>query len=113
MKQIPALDNRFEDNDIDHPSVVHGYRKSRGLNLDLLILHEFGLYRSEVPAIIETLRRHGIEQVAMTHASSATVGIMWDFVQSGATFEMELIDTGDKDTFYSSKFVPGFIITLN
>lgn len=114
MKQITALDTQLETyNTTDPLSVVHGYRRSRELGLDLMLLHDLDLYQPEAPAIVEALRRHGIEKVALTHASSETMGIMWAFTQAGATYEMAEIDTGEEDTFYTSRIVPGFIITIN
>ena len=115
MQHIPSLDKQFETGETtDHPSVVYGYREARDRGLDLMILHEFGLYRPEVPAIVESLRRHGIEKVALTHPSSALMGIMWEFVQAGATFEMDLVDTGqEEDKFYRARLLRGFIITVN
>ena len=114
MKQIHSLDQQIDTfNTIDHPSVVHGYRIARVLNLDTMILADFGLRQHEVPAIIESLRKHGIEQVAVTDTSSDLMGLMWGFAKTGATYKMDLIDTGREETFETSRIVPGFIITLN
>lgn len=114
MKQIPAIDKQTEvDTITDHPSVIHGYRQARGLDLDLMIIPDHGLFPDEVPAIIESLRKHNIEQVALTDSSSALMGILWEFTKAGATFEMDLIDTGKEETFYSPRNVPGFVITVN
>ena len=116
MKQIPTLDKQIENRkSTDHPSVVSGYMTARDRGLDLMILGESGLFPDEIPAIVESLRRHGIEKVALTGSSSALMGMLWEFTKAGATFTMaEMIDTGEAG-FYGNaqRFVPGFIITLD
>ena len=114
MKQIHSLDVQLETYNITDPfPVVHGYRKARELDLDLMILHDFGLHQHAVPAIVEALRRHGIEKVALTHASSNIMGILWAFAKAGATLEMGLIVTGEEDTFDTFALVAGCTITVN
>ena len=115
MKQIPAIDQQIENRKYtDPPSVASGYREARDRDLDLIILSDFNLFASEVPTIVESLRRHGIEQVALTESSSALMGLLWEFTQAGATFTMTEIDTG-AGGFYGNaqRFIPGFIITIN
>ena len=114
MKQIPAIDKQIENRKYtDHPSVGSGYRKARDRNLDLMILDDYNLFTSEIPAIIDSLRRNGIEKVALIESSSALMGMLWEFTKAGATFEMAEIDTGRTEDRYTERFVPGFIITVN
>ena len=115
MKQIPAIDKQFETKVATDPgAVLHGYREARKKDLDLMILSDFGLFADTVPAVVDSLRKYGIEQVALTDSSSALMSILWAFTEAGATFEMKQIDTGN-DYYYSDlpKFVPGFVITVN
>lgn len=114
MKQIPAIDKQIENRmATDSAPVIHGYVNAMDRNLHRLILDDFGLFPSEVPAIIESLRKYDIKQVALINSSSALMGILWEFTQAGATFEMSLIDTGMTETRFNQRLVPGFIITLD
>ena len=112
MKQVPAIDKQFETKVATDPgAVIHGYRDARKKDLDLMVLSDRGLFADTVPPVVDSLRKHGIEQVALTDTSTALMDILWAFTEAGATFEMKQIDTGDDD--YSPRFIPGFVITLN
>lgn len=114
MKQIPEIDKQFETRiSTDPDPVIYGYRKARELNLDTMIVHDFGLFPQFVPEIVKSLKKYGIEKVAVTDASSALMGIMWEFKLAGATVEMDRVDTGETEDRYAQRYVPGFIVTLN
>lgn len=114
MKQIPAIDKQFETRKAtDSGPVLHGYANARDRDLELMILDEFSLYAETVPSIVESLRNYGIEQVAVTSRGQGNLELMWAFNEEGATFEMDLVDTGRIEDRYTKRFVPGFIITLN
>lgn len=114
MKHIHSLDSQLKDRKAtDSAPVIHGYANARKYNLDLMILDEFGLYVETVPSIVESLRHYDIEQVAVTSRSTGALDLLWAFKEEGATFEMDLIDTGRFEDGYNRRFVPGFIITVN
>ena len=115
MKQVPAIDKQFETKVATDPgAVIHGYREARKKDLDLMVLSDRGLFADTVPAVVDSLRKYGIEQVALTVTSTALMDILWAFTEAGATFEMKQVDTGAAGFYGNDKrFIPGFVITLN
>ena len=113
LNRIPDFDSQIEHENIVSPaSLVRGYRDSREKGRSLLVLDDWSLFPTDVPAIARSMQGHGIRQIALIDGSSALRDILWAFHEAGATFEMAEIDTGRTEDRFTQRFVPGFIITL-
>lgn len=113
MENIVAIENQFESGEVTDPgAVLRGYYEAKRLDLDMIVLSDYDVDKNNVPAIVESLKNHGIEKVGLVTGSSALRDILWAFTEAGATFTMELVDTGS-DNHWIPRFEPGFVITLN
>ena len=92
----PELDRQIDPEAVmtAPPAIVHGYIETKRDESDILILSDYALYEEDAQAIVQWLREHDIDRVALTTASSALKRTLWAFWQAGCVFTMREVPGG-------------------
>ena len=90
----PELDRQIDPELAERTApaaIVYGYAETKREASDILILSDYALHENDAPEIVQWLRAHDIDRVALTTGSSALKRILWAFWQAGCVFTMREI----------------------